>query len=67
MSYTFLKRNVFNFDLKRLTSEQPRISKGSLFQRNPDYTGKKTDTLEAKERTSNKRNPHMASMPAFWA
>ena len=66
MSYNFLKRNVFNFDLKRLTSEQARISKGSLFQRNPDYTEKK-DTLEAKERTSNKRNPHMASMPAFWA
>ena len=31
MSYTFLKRNVFNLDLKRLTSEQARISKGSLF------------------------------------
>ena len=30
MSYTFLKRNVFNLDLKRLTSEQARISKGSL-------------------------------------
>ena len=29
--YTFLKRNVFNLDLKRLTSEQARISKGSLF------------------------------------
>ena len=31
MSYTFLKRNVFNLDLKRLTSEQARISKRSLF------------------------------------
>ena len=31
MSYAFLKRNVFNLDLKRLTSEQARISKGSLF------------------------------------
>ena len=30
-SYTFLKRNVFNLDLKRLTSEQARISKGGLF------------------------------------
>ena len=25
MSYAFLKRNVFNLDLKRLTSEQARI------------------------------------------
>ena len=31
MSYTFLKRNVFNLDLKRLATEQARISKGSLF------------------------------------
>ena len=31
MSYTFLKRNVFDLDLKRLTSEKARISKGSLF------------------------------------
>ena len=31
MSYAFLKRNVFNLDLKRLTSEQAQISKGSLF------------------------------------
>ena len=29
MSYTFLKGNVFNLDLKRLTSEQARISKGA--------------------------------------
>ena len=29
--YAFLKRNVFNLDLKRLASEQARISKGSLF------------------------------------
>ena len=31
MSYTFLKRNVYDLDLKRLTSEKARISKGSLF------------------------------------
>ena len=31
MSYAFLKRNVFNLNLKRLTLEQARISKGSLF------------------------------------
>ena len=30
MSYT-LKKKVFNLDLKRLTSEQARLSKGSLF------------------------------------
>ena len=30
MSYAFLKRNVFNLDLKRLTSEQAQISKGSF-------------------------------------
>ena len=51
MSYTFLKRNVFNFDLKGLTSVQARISKGSLFHRNPDYT-------EKKKTLSNQRREH---------
>ena len=30
MSYNFLKRDIFNLDLKRSTSEQARISKGLI-------------------------------------
>ena len=42
MSYTFLKRNVFNLDLKRLTSEEARISKGSLFHSGGGSNGKRS-------------------------
>ena len=58
MSYTFLKRNVFNFDLKRLTSVQARISKGSLFHRNPDYTKKKKGRSRSKGENQQQTKPN---------
>ena len=64
--YLFKKKR-FQLRFKKINIRTSSDFKGELVPKKSGLYRKKKDTLEAKERTSNKRNPHMASMPAFWA